>query len=587
MPLEGLSSRLEENEEGKALLRFSDFSGGVGTRYAKEHRSDLRALLGYWYGYWDTWSPGMAHLPLLSEATTPTGITASKTDYASIIEAYLGGAWRAILAKGEHVWSTTGATWTAGTLFSTTGVNRGTTLSGGQGRQLLLAYVGGDQGVVWFPGANASIYFTSDGLNWTDIGWWHIGGPTPADHQQYCVCGWNQYCRGFATHQWPDDVWTPAKWRLYGIDPTTRKVVFIDQLAGNRSGLSAGSPLAWSGESTEIPAMSSTDVIPLGCLEDPSVEYLGNGPTVWAIQVAAAGKPDSRVAENVGVYDAGLPDITAGCRCGDRMAITDGTHRILLWHPTQDPIDVSLWTEDGVPDPVRGAVKALQVVGDHLIAWWEMDNASPVATANRGNTMIYWSRPNLQGQTTWHPRSGVLTGGFPRSCASPMVLSQKTVTGKRRLWVCTADTSAGRAYYQDHPAAGYNPTADTASTYAFEDGPKYLYTAFEPLQLMGDEAGAMTRVERHGIVSSTEVMDVAYRVNDDKRPEEPDPAGWDTLLEMKDTRRHVNIGAETGIQANTAQFRIGLDGASNKTPVFEDMGVRVERKKRAPTLERM
>jgi hypothetical protein len=563
MPLEGLSSRLEENQEGKALLRFSDFSGGVGTRFAKEHRSDLRALLGYWFGYLDTWSPGITHLPLLSTATTPTGISASKSDYASMIEAYIGGAWRVILVKGTKVWQTTGAAFGAAAA----------TVTGAQGRQVIELYASDSQtrGLVWFAGANGDVQYSLDGTTWQRLGainsWTGYGAR--------CLCGWSQFCKEYLTN--------PATWRICGIEATTRQVVYttyLDQSHGWSHFVQGG----LANDTVKIPALSATDVIPLGPIEDPGITYLANGPQIWAFQVL-----QQQYGMLVNISEAGLPDVTAGCKWGDRMAITDGTHRIKLWHPTQDPIDVSLWNEDGVPDPIRGGVKALQTIGDYLIAWWEMDNASPVATANRGNTMLYWSRPNLQGQTTWHPRSGVLTGGFPLSMGSPMVLAEKTITGKRRLWTCTADETNGRAYYQDHPGPGYNPTADTAAVYSYEDGPKYLYTAWEDLQLMGDEAGTMTRLERNGIVTSTEVMDAAMRVNNDVRPEEPDPAGWDALLSMKDTRRHVEIGGGTGVQANNVQLRIGLDRGSTatKTPILLDMAMRVQPNKRQPTLERM
>jgi hypothetical protein len=582
MPLGDFSDILEEIDQDRHLLAFSNLSGGVGTRTRIEHEGDLKSLYGYWYGYLDTWFPKTVFLPLLSTATTPTGISASKSDYASMVEAYVGGQWRVILAKGENVWQTTGASF--GTPNSTA--------TGAQGRQLLACYLDGQQGVVWFAGPNAPVRYTLDGINWHNLGRNAVNPyPSPTYAPLNAVCGWNQYCRGYIANVTAQGAvcppyLVPATWRIYAIDATTRQTVFMYKFLEEALNYDC-----WNMNPTEcatIPALSTTDVIPLGPIDDPSIVYLANGPQIWAVQVTAS-TVVARVTEIVSIQEAGLRDVTAGCRVEDRLALSDGTQRILLWHPSQPPIDVSLWGDDGVPDSIRGGVKTLQSLGPYLIAWWEMDNVAPVAASNRGKTMIYWSRPNLQGQTTWHPRSGVLAGGFPLSTGSPMVLAEKTVAGERRLWVCTADGSAGRAYYQDHPLAGYNPTADTAGIYSYEDGPKALYLPSMPLQLVGDEAGSMMDAEVIGNLSAAETVTLGYRANYEALGEEANNATWEMLPAFTDKPSRPKFNGDVGIQAQAVQAEIIMDrgGVTTKTPILRHVGITVNRARRKPSLDKV
>jgi hypothetical protein len=325
----------------------------------------------------------------------------------------------------------------------------------------------------------------------------------------------------------------------------------------------------------------SVGVVPLGILDNPYEYYLANGPDVWVFNTTAATVTFS------GILATGLREVTAAYKYEDRFALTDGSHRIILWHPTQPPIDVSLFGDDGVPDAIRGGVKALFAVGPYLLALWEMDNSAPVATANRGNSMVFWSRPNLQGHTTWHVRTGILTGGFPLSIGQPMVLAEKTIASKRRFWVCLADTTDGRAYYQDHPLAGFNPMADTASTYGYEDGPKKIYLPWRGLQLMGDEAGAMIAAECDGDLSATECVQLGYRANYETLGEEDASASWKTLPKFTNVYRRKKFAGELGVQAQAVQPYLEFDRGNTvtTTPKLRSAGILVRRCRRQPSME--
>jgi hypothetical protein len=537
---------LEEIGENERLIRLSDFSGGVGTRWRREHQGDLKSMYGYWYGYLDTWSPGVVHLPLLSTADTPTGISDSQTDYVSIIECYINGSWYVVLVKGENLWITSGDAFGAAVK----------TVAGAKGRQLLDCFFGGNdtRALVWICGASVTVQFSTIGTsNWNQLGATGVA----------CLCGWNMA-----------DI--AGVWSLFAIRASNNMVYHSD----NASTLAVGNLGVLQ---VVIPPATPTGVIPLGNLGDPLDYYLANGPDIWVFSTSGG------INAITAILPTGLRDVTAGGKYEDRFALTDGSHRIILWHPTQPPIDVSLFGDDGVPDAIRGGVKALYAVGPYLLALWQMDNNAPVAATNRGNSMVYWCRPNLQGQTTWHPRSGVISCGFPFSIGSPMVMAEKTVENKRRLWIAGVNTASspdvGVAYYQDHPLAGFNPMADTASTYRFEDGPKRIYLSWRGLQLMGDEAGAMIAAECDGDLSATECVQLGYRANYEALGEENTNAGWDTLQKFTSVSRN-KFGGENGVQAQAVQPYLEFErGDPAMTPKLRSAGILVHRCRRQPSME--
>jgi len=546
---------LEELSEIEREILLDDFSGGVGTLRRRRGQSDLRSLFGYAYAVGvDSWNGSLAPA-LLSTADTPTGISALKTDYASMLEVFLNNAWYVVLVKGTKSWATTGTAFSAAT----------DTVTGAQGRQLVYGYVTGtnDYILVWLCGSGATARYTTN-----PTGTWTAIGSTPIT----MVCGWFAYAGS-------TDQQTLFAIRVGG-GTLTHHIYGITTL---------GSP--WSDTGMAVPPAISggIGVIPLGSLTDNGTVFLANGPRIW--EVAHTSKSAVSVAHQ---HWTGFQEITAGCRLEDRFAITDGSPEIYLWHPTQRRIKVSLFPE-GVPDAIRGSVKALQTVGEYLICFWEMDNAAPVVAANRGNTLIFWSKPNLQGQTTWHcrackydagpPETRGLLGGFPLSIGSPMVLAEKTVANKRRFWVCTADTTNGRAYYQDHPLAGFNPLLDTGAIYQYEDGPLSLYTARKPLILAGDQAGTMINADCDGDLSETETLQLRYRSGGDTLGEEDANAAWSDPVTFDSDRRRGTFAGRAGVQADEIQVALDLDrgGTVTAKPVVRGVSILARRAERAPS----
>lgn len=682
MPIRGLSKQLQKAEDlpKQYTIGYSDLSGGVGTRWGKEERTDLRSLLGYWYGTLDTWNPGQATLPLLSVAsTTPTraasgtssaatattmtagdtgtstgignttltdtgkswttdewvgtqvvsqaktllitsntatvltgsgtwdpnnpassqtyiiselwptdtwvgwvvtsggetltvtsntstiltgsggwsstpaagaytmaaDITSSKTDYASLIECYTGGAWRVLMVKGDTVWNTTSTNFASGDK----------TVPSAQGRQLLaFGNQAAGASVFWLAGASAWTQVSTDGSTWADSG--------SAGYRVKALCGWVRQHSNTLTNL----VYSIGEHEGSGAN-------YLNRLSGSD----------WAAQLNVYP-LTGTGFIPLGVLTDSSLAYVANGPEIWEFGETTAGL--DRVTA---MLPSGVADVTAACRHEDQFAITDGS-RITLWHPSRPPQDVSIWGDDGCPDDMVGEVKALQSLGPYLIAYWEFENASPVPTAWRGDTIIFWSRPNLQGQTTWHPRSGILTGGFPLSIGSPMVMAEHTVTNARLLWNCTADTTTGRTYYQIHPFFGLNPNATSGGvTLPREDSYHYLYTRWEDLILVGNEAGAVTEAAVNAkFPTSSELISLDYRGDYENYAEQDSSAGWEADLKFKDTRPHIEIGAGRGTQADAFQFKVGMDRGSTttNTPSLFDLAVTVERQTRHPSKRR-
>src|SRR4030042_1326354 len=203
--------------------------------------------------------------------------------------------------------------------------------------------------------------------------------------------------------------------------------------------------------------MGTTAPLLLGNL-DPETAYITNGPLVQALGVTSA---EVRITD----YDGPFSDNLGGCLHNDELAVFSRDD-IALWHPTRPTQYIGPWREDGCPPDISGSFKSLISVNGWLIAYWEMDNAAPVPTAGRGNTLIFWGRPNQANQWTWHVRSAKKSdgtdtdpvGGFPLSCGQAMVMAEASVSGggARRLVVPTADGTTGGLYYQAHPLPGSN-----------------------------------------------------------------------------------------------------------------------------------
>jgi hypothetical protein len=278
-----------------------------------------------------------------------------------------------------------------------------------------------------------------------------------------------------------------------------------------------------------------------------------------------------------GQYTPGVVDITAGCAYQEEMALADSGNGPYLWSVGRPLRPIPIWRKDGCPADMKGKIKSLMSVGDVLIVYWELD---------AGDSLIFWGRPNAAGQWCWHPRSKTLTGEFALGSGNQALAHGSLSTkDRRRLWTATADGTTFRLYYQDYPEASWNPLTWTTSQY--EDGYLYLYTAWEDLLLMGDQAAALVEIERNAELTATsKLMTVDYRTDYDTVAEES--ASWKTLLTFKNTIRHQFIKARTGIQALAVQQKIGLDRDSTvtNTPVLYDLGTTVRRQVRHVGLRR-
>lgn len=494
-------------------LHYPSFKGGVGTRYRRsgEDRTEKRRY-GYVAGDCDTFDDPW-HRPLLSTSTTPTSITASKTDYAAMAEVYWGG-WYTYLVKGPYIWRTQSAAFGAAL----------DTKASAEGRQLLDVVVGTttlERWLVWICGASALVQYSTDGAAFADL---DLSAGT-----KYALCGWNQQ---------DDD----GDWYLCIIEPD--------------GDLWRASASTWA-QFTNAKNMNlkgSAGPIPLGFLNDPKVQFIANGPDVWALDFSSA-------IEEWKVYPTPCREITAGCKYRDRFVITDGTIP-WWWHPTQGAVPMHIWGRDGVPPDWAGSIKSLQAVGDVLIAYYELD---------AGGTVLFWTPGfNAEGECCWHPRNKTLTGGFPSSIGSPFLLAQQTYSGAQRLWTVTADGSAGRAYYQDFPKHSLNPLWD--STMQYEPGPSTLYGPFDDLVTLGPDRGVIKAAHRNADLSATETLTVSYRKDYDGTAEVG--ATWTDLITFTDAIRGVDqIEGGEGIDTDAAvQFRYRLNGTGAATERVRDIG---------------
>jgi len=336
-------------------------------------------------------------------------------------------------------------------------------------------------------------------------------------------------------------------------------------------------------------SQGKTGIIPLG--GHPTLEpwevYLAAGPVVYE----TISFLDSYAVRIKKEHPSYLKDVTAACRHGDRFAFTDGA-RIILWHPSQPPVDVSIWGEDGCPDPMRGKVKSLISYKGYLIAWWEFDSDPPVEATWLGDSIIFWSRPNIQGQTTWHPRTGAvegvgadLAGGFPLSIGSPMCMAEHVVSTNPYFMIVTADGTNAYGFSQKHPRGGLSPGPvldDDVSFFAAGT----LYEPWHPLILMGDQAGAVTEVEVDAeLPTSGETVTVAYRADYENLSEVG--GTWNTMLSFQEGRPRVQVAPGRGKQADMIQHRVGLTRTTaTDTPTLHSLGITVERQSRHPAKRR-
>ncbi len=609
MGLETASERLEESKKGiEWLVRHSDFSGGMGLHWAKEYLTDLRSQTGYWFGRLDTFS-GMPHLPvkLQTDATfeaytssgtitfnngaktlvdnqsgfgsydysdgdtiiisgasesannttftitgSPTSstitvtasptqetggagevtiqlvVSASKTDYVAFAEfGDTGGSVYLYMVKGTEVWRTQGIAW-----------RRVHTLASAQGRQF---YARGGL-LIWAAGPSASFQKTGNGTSWSNYTAYNAGGDTANARQV------------FLRHT----IITPG----VILDNTYR-------LEREKSGTWGGSKYVYPQGSVEPFIVRFTEQWLASEIDTEA--WLASGPLI--MRATTGGN-----TVQAGQYTPGLADITAGCAYQEEMALVDAGQGPYLWSVGRPLRDISIWREDGCPPNMKGKIKSITAIGDVLIVFWELD---------AGNSLIFWGRPNAAGQWCWHPRSTTLTGEFPLGSGNMgWAHGSLSTKDRRRLWTATADGSTFRLYYQDYPEASWNPLTWTTAQY--EVGYLYLYTAWEDLLLMGDEAGALVEIERNAELGATsKLLTVDCRTDYDTVAEES--ASFPiTLLTFTDTTRWQEIAPPDGIQALAVQQRIGLnrDSTVTNTPVLYDLGTTVRRQVRHVGLRR-
>jgi len=592
-----VSDQLEKDEKDWTYRR-SNFSGGCGTQRLTEDRNDPRSKNGYWYGKVDTFIPRQTTLPVLSTLgtfTNKTG-TASAADATTLTEAgafvaglYVGfvvtcggktmtvtsnttgvltgsGGWSGggsptpgaytitlipspsetdyvsfaefcdstgsrylYMAKGPNVWRTQATAWTL--------VH---TKAGGQGRQLHVCE-GYANILFWAAGGSVNLQYTTDGTTWADYDVFEDWTPRPA------------------LAFWTRPLSTGANFRTNAI-----RSDYIFQATGDPRGT----------------------LNPLGSVEPfvGGLFYESSGlSSAWCTAFIPTGSVIHEVVAADGAWfndhRPGFLDVTAACVYGDELAIVDSGQGPFLWYPGRPVRDISIWRDDGCPPDLKGQIKALITVGSYLLAYWQLDGSDV--------TMIFWGRINEAGQWTWHYRAGDYTGAHPLGNSGLWMTHGTLAThDRRRLWTCTADGTTCRLYYQDWPHASWNPLMETSSWMQYEDGYRYLYDSWVNLLLMGDQAGALTEIERHGdFTAATKNMTVDYRLDDDSTAEAS--ATWKSLLTINDTRRVQPIHPQRGIQALSSQLKIGLDRTTaTLTPVLRDLGLTIERQVRHPVLRR-
>jgi len=560
VPLRDAAEILESAGADQWVMRRSDFSGGVGVWRRREGARSLRGLTGYWFGRNDSFIPGQLTPPLLSTVDTPTDISNPKTDYAAMTEwVDSSGAAFVYLVKGTQLWRT--QTTAFGAVVKL--------LSGAQGRQLVpVPSDGSAPYLVWVCGAGAGTQISTSGTSWSNL--WPSG---TADDRLLDLGFWLQI-----------DVSELAGTGFFG-RMTTKPGGINEFIAG---GVGTGSP-ASAGTGQRMANWGTTSPAFIGHITT-NKGYVTNGP--WIAQFNMPG-----VGYNLAMRPLRGPfsDNLGGCEYGDEFAVFCRDD-IALFHPSRPHRYIGPW-RDGCPPDISGSFKSIISYNGYLIAYWEMDSASPVPTAGQGNTIIFWGRPNEAGEWTWHARSAKksdgtdtdLIGGFPLSCGQAMVMAEGSVSGggKRRLWVPTADGTAGRLYWQEHPLPGWNPLFDT--TMQYEDGPLYTYDAHQDLIMMGHDAAGLMEVERNAYFpEATSGITVDYRMNyDDAASEEAGGADWRTLLTLDERRRSVKVASTAGQQGLTVQLRVGIDRViATKPPVLRDLGILAERQARSPALER-
>lgn len=516
----------QEAERGWIPLRFD---AGVGAYRARFQDAKSR------FSRLHTFVPGQITLPLKTTASAaPALLSGLKTDYASMIETYIGGAWKIVLVRGTHPYVATGDSFVPATT---------PTVALAEGRQLIDATIGyfgitKVRYLFWLAGANANVQYSTAGTTWADWG---------TQNKQKGLCGWNIADYG-------------DNWALV--------IVCSDGTLAYTTNESIGFlPMNFA---NAFIAATSSGVVPLGPLEDCRRVYIANGPAIWEHDCTDVALTAVQASQRFWRHETGLRDVSAGCRIEDEFAITDGW-RILRWHPSRPARDISIWANN-CPPGMEGKVKSLQALGEYLLAYYEFDALG---------TMVFMGRPTRQGMD-WHPVATGLSGEFPSSIGSPFLVSEKTVSGRRRLWTCTADGTTGYLYRQDWPAPSFNPLDDP--TLEYEDGWLYLYSPWYDLIEAGDFVAELTRAAVVADISTTEQIKVEYRPGPDLTAEEG--ATWLEGATFADPTTQIQELVAERPSPVFIQFRLGMErgGSATLTPILYNLFVSARERQSASGL---
>lgn len=541
---------LPPNEGGWVPIPLS---GGIGSHWARP--LDQMHRLRTWFGNLDSWNPFL-RLPLLNTAVTPASFSNSKTDFACLEEMIGGdGVWRVYLVKGTRLYaapSSAPATFTALTGSPVTGAegrsilecyqNR-TTLASGFPRRLL----------VWACGESANVQY--------------VDPATPTTVQ---AMPGTALARAHCVFHMRSPISADIEWRLWAL-------LCVGTPSGNEGEFryysSSGSGWASPPQPAEIPGaeIAGAKVMYLGLRQpDQAAFALNNRLWVWG---SGSGSSTALEPEQ---HDPHVGIIAGGGVWRDWWIIA-GQEEICLYHPTRPRVVVGPWTVgrgspgDGVPPDWSGKWVALYVWGDIVVALWQLDG---------GNTIPIWGRAEPDGRWTWHPRAAIatntppaLTGSSPLTCGTHILMSENTLAGKRRLWIVTADGTTGRAWYQDHPFPGLDPSLDT--TLSYENGNLQHWTPWLPLLSVGPLVAWLQQVAADLSVSSTETFTVDYRVNYDTSIEST-ASSWQDIA-LYDSKASVQQEVEGGVaKALSVQFQFTADrgGTATLTPIVREFYAR-------------
>lgn len=443
------------------------------------------------------------------------------------------GTWRTVLGRRGSIFYTTGAAWT-----------QALAVAGLQVRQFFV-------GTTWAPVEELQLPVI-------------LAAAGPAGALRYSRDGitWSLY-HDVATQEEESRAW--AVW--IGRFGTTDSRVFV---LSSSDGQVYNSPFqdseaAWAATGAYIRRLGSIEPFLLGTLDGDSF-FLANGPYIYAFDDSggSVGVPSATLKR----YSTSLSSITAGSSYRDAFVISEGD-RVKIWHPSRPEIDISPWKEMGCPSDFAGRFRSFQPFGDYILALWELD---------AGGTYIMWMRPDERGQVSWHVRSTSLTGVPPLSSNAAALVTENTLSGRRRLWTIAGDQAT---YYQDHPFPGLDPTTDSGITYA--DGFLYLYTAWYELATAGELVAIVREIQVNASVSAAEQISVDYRIDYASTAEVG--ASWTAVRTLKtNVPSQVDLEGTGGRKVLAVQFRIGLDrgGGNTLTPILREFFMMAEGREARP-----